>query len=34
MSKEYSADDLAYRIFLITMAGVCSFIAVIFLFIL
>ncbi len=34
MSREYSADGLAYRIFLITMAGVCSFIAVVFLFIL
>ena len=34
MAKAYSPDKLAFRIFLITMAGVGSFIAVVFLFIL
>jgi hypothetical protein len=34
MAKEYSADELAWRTFLISMAGVGSFIAVVFLFIL
>jgi hypothetical protein len=34
MAKEYSSEDLAYRTFLITMAGVGAFIAVVFLFIL
>jgi hypothetical protein len=34
MAKAYSSDELAYRTFLITMAGVGSFIAVVFLFIL
>jgi hypothetical protein len=34
MAKEYSADDLAWRTFVITIAGVGAFIAVVFLFIL
>jgi hypothetical protein len=34
MAKAYSSDELAYRTFLITMAGVGTFIAVVFLFIL
>lgn len=34
MAKEYHPDDLAKRIFYISMAGVGSFIAVVFLFIL
>ena len=34
MAKAYSPDELAFRIFLGTMAGVGSFIAVVFLFIL
>ncbi len=34
MGKAYSADELAYRTFLITVAGVGAFIAVVFLFIL
>jgi len=34
MAKEYNPDDLAYRTFLISMAGVGAFIAVVFLFIL
>jgi hypothetical protein len=34
MAKEYRPDDLAQRTFLITMAGVGAFIAVVFLFIL
>jgi len=34
MAKEYSSEDLAYRTFLITMMGVGTFIAVVFLFIL
>ena len=34
MAKAYSPDELAFRIFLVTMAGVGSFIAVVFLFIL
>jgi len=34
MAKEHSPEDLAYRIFLISMAGIGSFIAVVFLFIL
>lgn len=34
MAKEYHPDDLALRTFLISMAGVLSFIAVVFLFIL
>lgn len=34
MAKEWSSDELAWRTFLITMAGVGSFIAAVFLFIL
>ena len=34
MGKAYSSEDLARRTFLITMAGVGSFIAVVFIFIL
>ena len=34
MAKAYSPDELATRTFLITMAGVGSFIAVVFIFIL
>jgi hypothetical protein len=34
MAKTYSDEELATRIFLISMAGVCTFIAVVFLFIL
>lgn len=34
MAKAYEPDDLATRIFLISMAGVGAFIAVVFLFIL
>jgi hypothetical protein len=34
MAKEYKPDDLASRTFLITMAGVGAFIAVVFIFIL
>ena len=34
MAKAYSADELAMRIFLITMAGVGAFIAVVFIFVL
>lgn len=34
MAKEYQPEDLASRTFLITMAGVGAFIAVVFLFIL
>ncbi len=34
MAKTYSSDELATRAFLISMAGVCTFIAVVFLFIL
>lgn len=34
MAKAYSSEDLASRTFLITMAGVGTFIAVVFLFIL
>ncbi len=34
MAKEYSPEDLAWRTFVITMAGVGAFIAVVFLFIL
>ena len=34
MGKEYPAGDLAWRTFVITMAGVGAFIAVVFLFIL
>jgi hypothetical protein len=34
MAKAYSSDDLATRTFLITMAGVGAFIAVVFIFIL
>jgi hypothetical protein len=34
MAKEYEPDDLAWRTFLITAAGVCGFVAVVFLFIL
>jgi hypothetical protein len=33
MAKAYSSDELAYRTFLITMAGVGTFIAVVFIFI-
>ena len=34
MGKEYEPNDLAWRTFVITMAGVGAFIAVVFLFIL
>lgn len=34
MAKEYDPDDLALRTFVITMAGVLTFIAAVFLFIL
>lgn len=34
MAKAYSSDELALRTFLITMAGVAAFIAVVFIFIL
>lgn len=34
MAKEWSSDELAWRTFLITMAGVGAFIAAVFLFIL
>ena len=34
MAKEYNPDDLAFRTFMISMAGVGAFIAVVFLFIL
>jgi hypothetical protein len=34
MAKEWSSDELAWRTFLITMAGVGTFIAAVFLFIL
>jgi hypothetical protein len=34
MAKEYEPNDLAWRTFVITMAGVGAFIAVVFLFIL
>lgn len=34
MAKEYTSEDLAWRTFLITIAGVGGFIAVVFLFIL
>jgi hypothetical protein len=34
MSKEYSGEDLASRVFAISMAGIGLFIAVVFLFIL
>lgn len=34
MAKAYSPDDLVHRTFIITMAGVGAFIAVVFLFIL
>lgn len=34
MAKEYTPDDLAWRTFLITLVGVGSFVAVVFLFIL
>lgn len=34
MGKEYEPDDLSFRIFMISMAGVGAFIAVVFLFIL
>ena len=34
MAKDYSSEELVFRIFLITMAGVGTFIAVVFLFIL
>jgi hypothetical protein len=34
MAKEYTPEDLAWRTFLITIAGVGGFIAVVFLFIL
>ena len=34
MAKEYTPDDLAWRTFLITIAGVGGFIVVVFLFIL
>jgi len=34
MAKAYSPEDLAWRIFLVTIAGVGAFIAAVFLFIL
>lgn len=34
MAKEYSSEELAWRTFLISMAGVIGFIAVVFIFIL
>lgn len=34
MAKEYQPDDLVYRIFVISIAGISAFIAVVFLFIL
>ncbi len=34
MGKAYPPDELAHRTFLVSMAGVCAFIAVVFLFIL
>jgi len=34
MSKERAPDDLAFRTFLVTMAGILAWIAVVFLFIL
>jgi hypothetical protein len=34
MAKEWSADDLAWRTFLISMAGIAAFIAAVFLFVL
>ena len=34
MGKAYSADELAMRTFLISMAGVTAFIAIVFIFIL
>ncbi len=34
MAKEYTPEDLAWRTFLITIAGVGGFVAVVFLFIL
>jgi hypothetical protein len=34
MAKAYSSDELAMRTFLITMAGVGAFIAVVFIFVL
>ena len=34
MSKAYGSDELATRIFMLSIAGVCSFIAVVFIFIL
>lgn len=34
MAKEWSSDELAWRTFLITMAGVGTFIAAVFIFIL
>jgi hypothetical protein len=34
MGKEHPPEDLAYRIFVISMAGIGSFIAAVFLFIL
>lgn len=34
MAKEYNPDDLAFRTFMISMAGIGAFIAVVFLFIL
>jgi hypothetical protein len=34
MGKQYEADELAFRTFLISMAGIGAFIAVVFLFIL
>ncbi len=34
MGKAYGSDELATRTFVISMAGVCAFIAVVFIFIL
>ena len=34
MAKEHAPEDLAYRVFLISMAGIGAFIGVVFLFIL
>jgi hypothetical protein len=34
MGKQYAPDDLAHRIFVVGMLGICTFIAVVFIFIL
>ena len=33
MAKEYSAEDLAWRTFLISMGGIAAFIAAVFIFV-